>query len=428
MSDSNNDNNKREKCCSLSSSPPPPSSKRAKANPADISVLPEVEAVNELMVRDRRHFHRHPELSFKEFETAAYVVAELKKIEHVEDIRPGVGRTGVTAVIRGGAPGACVALRADMDALPIAETTGLAFASENADVMHACGHDGHMAILLGAARVLAAGREALRGSVKLLFQPAEEGYGGAREMIKDDALEGVDEVYGLHLWSYAPPGQVLVKDGPLMAASDAFDITVEGSGGHGAVPEGTKDAIVAAANLVMQLHTVVSRNVSPVDSAVVTVGQLNAGYNYNIISDRAHVRGTVRTLLPATRDTVIRRMEEVCRGVAASFDLAVRLDYQPGYPATVNDSAECVQRVRDAAAATVGAGGTVSTLPTMAAEDFSYFLQKRPGCFFFVGCSPVDLDSGEDVVPHHKSVFTIDERCLAIGASTFVRLVRSRLA
>ena len=265
MSDANGAS-KREKCCSVDHDPPAKRAKSASSSsPAsiiEVSVPEEVAAVSAEMVADRRHFHRHPELSFKEFETAKYIAARLRDIDGVEDVKEGVGRTGVTAVLKGGAgPGRCVALRADMDALPITETTGLEYASANEGVHHACGHDGHMAILLGTVRVLAAKRAQLKGSVKFMFQPAEEGFGGAREMIKDGVLEGVDEVYGLHLWTYGAVGEVMAKDGPLMAASDMFEIEVVGTGGHGAVPQGTHDAIVAASHLVTQLHTIVSRNV-----------------------------------------------------------------------------------------------------------------------------------------------------------------------
>lgn len=394
-----------------------------------VRILAEVEREAERMVADRRHFHANPELSFAEHKTAAYIADRLRSLDGVEDVREGVGRTGVTAEIRGGAgDGPRVALRADMDALPLPETTGLDFASGNDGVHHACGHDGHMAILLGATAVLARERASLRGSVRLLFQPAEEGFGGAREMIKDGALDGVDQVYGLHLWNYGETGRVLVRDGPLMAASDKFDIEVRGKGGHGAVPQGTHDAIVAAAHLVTQLHTVVSRNVAPVDSAVLTVGQVNGGHNYNIIADRVRITGTVRTLRRDTRATIIQRMRELCAGVGQSFALEVELDYQEGYPVTENTSPPHMQRVRDAASLVVGAEAVVETSPTMGAEDFSYFLLKQPhGAFFFVGSSPVPLDGKAEVVPHHKSNFTFDERALPIGASVFVHLVRGIL-
>lgn len=251
---------------------------------APITVRAEVLALQEEIIANRRWFHAHPELSFQEVKTAAKV-AELLRSYGITEIWEGVGRTGIVALIRGGAPGPCVGLRADMDGLPLTETADIPYKSQNEGVMHACGHDGHIAGLLAAAKVLFASRDKLAGTVKLIFQPAEEGLGGAREMIKDGVLEDgkfgpkLDVVYGLHLWSYQPTGAVCCQHGPVMAASDRFEIHVKGKGGHGAAPQGTVDAIVEAAHLVTALQTIVSRNKDPLDAGVVTVGKIEGGYN-----------------------------------------------------------------------------------------------------------------------------------------------------
>jgi amidohydrolase len=321
-----------------------------------------------------------------------------------------------------------VALRADMDALPLEEATGLPFASTRPKRMHACGHDGHVAILLAVARVLSGEAERLRGAVKFVFQPAEEGKGGARAMIADGVLDEeprVDEIYGLHLWNYEPLGKIVVKQGPLMAASDLFYISVRGKGGHGAVPNESRDAIVAAAHLVSALQSIVSRNVSPLDSAVVTVGTIDGGSSYNVIADSVRLSGTVRTFREPVRELVQARMGQICTGVGQAFAVEADLDYRSGYPSTVNESAPHVARVRAAALATVPAADVIDPPATMCAEDFAYYLQRRPGCFFFVGSAPRPLS--EEVVPHHKSVFTFHEDAMAIGASVFIRIVRDVL-
>lgn len=251
------------------------------------NILPEIEALKDEIVTNRRYFHMYPELSFQEVKTALKVVEHLRSYG-ITEIFEGVGRTGVVALIRGGKPGPCVGLRADMDALPVKEAADVPYASKNVGVMHACGHDGHMAGLLAAAKVLQAEKEKLSGVVKLVFQPAEEGKAGAREMINDGVLEGekcgpkVDVIYGLHLWSYAPLGDVQCQGGPVMAASDRFEISVHGKGGHGAAPQGTVDAVVEAAALVTALQTVVSRNKDPLESGVLTIGTINGGFSENV--------------------------------------------------------------------------------------------------------------------------------------------------
>eukprot|EP00127_Corallochytrium_limacisporum_P002960 Clim_evm7s144 gene=Clim_evmTU7s144 len=381
------------------------------------------------MVKDRRHFHQHPELSFEEVETAKYIVAILEECG-VEDIKTGVGKTGVTGLIKGEAgPGPCIGLRADMDALPIQETTGLDFQSQNDNVMHACGHDAHMSILLGVVRILCQNKVTMRGCIKLLFQPAEEGKGGAPAMIADGCLENpkIDKVYGLHMWSYGPVGQVVVKEGAIMASSDHWTITVKGSGGHGAIPQGTVDAVVAACSTVTTLHTIISRNIDPFNSAVLTVGFINGGYNFNVIADEVKIGGTVRTMDPADQKLIMKRMKEIVDNVCAAHGATAELDYRIGYPATVNEDLNCIELVKQSAEAVVGVDGVDDKTRTMAAEDFSYFLKNAPGVFYFVGCDPRKDPENEPAIPHHKSVFTVDERALEIGASVTLHIVDREL-
>jgi amidohydrolase len=384
--------------------------------------------LKEEIISNRRHFHAHPELSFEETATAEHV-ADLLKSYGVENIQTGVAKTGVTGVIKGARPGPCIALRADMDALPINETNGLPYQSQNKDVMHACGHDGHMAILLGVTKILVGMRDAMAGSVKLLFQPAEERYGGASVMIEEGVLEDgkhgpkVDEVYGLHLWNYDKFGHVGVKDGPVMAFSDRFTVTVSGVGGHGATPHCTVDAVVVAANVVTALQTIASRNINPLEPVVVTCGTINGGYAGNVIADEVAIEGTVRTYSAETQAKVVERMESLLKGVGEAYGATVSLDYRYGYPATINSWPAGVRTVRAAAESVVGGELVGDPYPSLAAEDFSYFLNQRPGCFFFVGSSP----RADVVLPHHKSVFTIHEDSLLVGASVMLNIVQSKL-
>eukprot|EP00047_Mylnosiga_fluctuans_P019761 m.85794 g.85794 ORF g.85794 m.85794 type:complete len:398 (+) comp8254_c0_seq1:87-1280(+) len=388
------------------------------------AILPEVTALKAEIVENRRYFHAHPELSFQEVQTAAHVAALLRGYG-ITEIFEQIGKTGVVALIRGGAPGPCVALRADMDALPIQETADIPYRSQNANAMHACGHDGHMAGLLAAAKILHEQRAQIAGIVKLVFQPAEEGLGGAPAMIADGVLEEgpcgprVDAIYGLHLWSYDALGDILCSAGPVMAASDRFDIDVYGKGGHGAAPQGTVDAIVEAASVVTSLHTIVSRNVDPLENGVLTVGMINGGCNYNIICDHVRITGTCRSFKPDVQETIKACMHDVCCGVAAAHGGRIELAYKYGYPPTVNAYPECVEIVNSASARIVGVANCGKPQKTMGAEDFSYFLQARPGCFFFVGAALPG-----DPRPHHKSVFDFDEDAILLGASVFVQIIR----
>ena len=383
-----------------------------------IKIREEIKNIKDEIYAIRRHFHRYPELSFKEFNTAETISQHLDKfgIAH----KKGVGKTGIVGEINFG-PGPIIALRADMDALPIQEENNLDYKSLNDGVMHACGHDGHMAILLGAANALSKNSKLKKGTVRFIFQPAEEGLGGAKYMIEDGCLDKVDEIYGLHLWNYQLYGEVGIKDGPVMASADLFDIEVSGKGGHGATPQGTVDAIVVASNLVTMLQTIVSRNTNPLESTVLSIGKIKGGHNFNIISDKVHMSGTTRAYTEENRTMIKQRMKEVIEGVSKSFGADIKLNYKDGYPPTVNHSSQ-VEKVLEAASSVVASGAKNPYL-SMGGEDFSYYLQNKPGCFFFVGSAPNENEILS--TPHHCSHFNIDERALLIGASVYVNLIEN---
>ena len=386
-----------------------------------INIKKEIQQISENIYSYRRDFHQYPELSFQEYRTAETISKHLESfgIEH----RTEVGKTGVVGEIVFG-DGPTIALRADMDALPIQEVGDLKYKSKNEGVMHACGHDGHMAILLGAANALSKNKKLKKGKVRFIFQPAEEGAGGARYMIKDGCLDQVDEIYGLHLWNYQPVGEIGVKNGPIMAAADMFDIIIKGKGGHGATPQGTVDAIVVASNLITMLQTIVSRNTNPLDNTVVTIGEINGGQNFNVIADEVRLTGTTRAYTENNRNMIKKRMQDIIDGVSKSYRAEIVLKYKEGYPPTINHE-DPTKLVLEASSMVVGKGAGYPYL-SMGGEDFSYYLQKVPGCFFFVGSAP---DKNNILsTPHHCSHFDIDERSLLIGASVYVNLIDNILS
>ena len=386
-----------------------------------LNLRSEVERIGNEIIARRRDFHRFPELSFEEYRTAEVIAKHLTDfgIDH----QTQVGKTGVVGEINFG-EGPTIALRADMDALPIQEIGDLEFKSCNDGVMHACGHDGHMAMLLGTAKVLSQRKNNLRGTVRFIFQPAEEGLGGARYMIKDGCLNGVKEIYGLHLWNYQPLGEVGVKTGPVLAAADLFEIIIKGKGGHGAAPQGTIDTIVVASQLINALQTIVSRNTNPLDNAVVTIGKIQGGDNFNIIADKVKLAGTTRAYTEENRQLIKNRISEIIDGISVSFGADIVLDYEDGYPPTINHSMP-TENVMKAASRVVGKGAGSPYL-SMGGEDFSYYLQKIPGCFFFIGSAPDNRDVFS--TPHHCSHFNIDENALLVGSSIFLNLVEDLLA
>ncbi len=363
------------------------------------------------MVAIRRHLHMHPELSMVEHETASMVADELAKLG-LDEVRTGVGETGVVGILRGGKPGPVTLLRADMDGLPIEEANAVAYRSVNAGVMHACGHDGHVAILLAAARTLAERRADVPGTLVLCFQPGEEGKAGALKMIKDGVLEHprVDRTFALHLYSGLDVGKIGVRDGPYFASADEFDLIIRGKGGHGAMPQNSFDPIVAGAHVVSMLQTVISREIAPKDPAVVTVGAFTSGTTFNVIPDHAHLKGTVRAFDEAVRRSMPERMERVIKGVAAALRVDYEFNYHWSYPPTVNDAA-MNDIVRSVGRAELGADNVVEHEIVMWAEDMSFMQNERPGAYFIVGSRGGEATA----IPHHNAHFDIDEAALDIG-------------
>ena len=381
-----------------------------------MNIRKEIKEIEKMIIDWRRDFHQFPELSFQEHRTGDVIADELRSMGLEPKVK--VGKTGVTADLKFG-NGPMIGLRADMDALPIQETSGLPFSSQNDGVMHACGHDGHMAMLLGAAKALTQKDNQYNGTVRFIFQPAEEGEGGARYMIEDGCLEGIDEIYGIHVWNYQPVGEVGVKDGPVLAAADMFDIKIKGIGGHGAAPQGTIDSVVVSSYLVQALQTIVSRNTNPLESTVISIGKINGGNNFNIIADEVSLSGTARAYSEENRNLIKTRMEEIIKGVEKTYNANITFDYKDGYPPTINHVGP-TQKVLKAAEKVVGDKAGMPYL-SMGGEDFAYYLKEKPGCFFFVGSAPNEQELFE--TPHHCSHFTMDERALLVGPSIYLNLL-----
>ena len=371
------------------------------------------ENFGEKIVALRRDIHREPELGFDTEKTAEKVLAAIDGLPL--DIQTGVAVNGIVATLEGEGDGPTVALRADMDALPILEETGLPFASETEGKMHACGHDGHTSMLVGAAHTLSGMRNRLDGTVKFCFQPAEEGGGGGKVMVDEGVADDVSTIFALHLWPGLPFGKVATKAGPIMAAADAFEMEIKASGGHGAMPHLASDAIAIAAQVVTALQTIVSREVDPVEPAVLTVGEIGAGTAFNIIPDKARLGGTVRTLDADLRREIPARIEELSRGIAKGMRGDVDLDYTFSYPVTVNDEAAADFAL--GVAEDLFGGESVLQLPnpSMGGEDFAYFLEKVPGAFIWLGV-------GEDVSGLHTPRFAFDEEILPRGAALLTAL------
>jgi len=366
----------------------------------------------------RRHFHKHPELSMEERETAAFIERELRSFGF-DEIRTGVGKTGVLATLRGAREGPVTLLRADMDALPVEELNDVSYRSSARGVMHACGHDGHMAILLTAARELYARRAEVPGTLVFCFQPGEEGHSGNKLMIEDGALENphVDRTFALHLYSGLDAGKVGVRDGAFFASSDRFEIELIGKGGHGAMPDKAVDPIVAAAELITLLQTVVSREVAPAQPAVVTVGSLHAGTAFNVIPERAQLQGSVRAFDEDVRQALPERIERLVRGLCEAMRLEYDFTYHWVYPPTVNDPLENAI-VRRVAGRVVGESNVVDPHELlMWSEDMSFMQQRRPGAYFLVGAGGPKASQ-----PHHSALFEIEERALGIGFEMMVGL------
>ncbi|SDI40935.1 M20 metallopeptidase family protein [Natribacillus halophilus] len=382
-----------------------------------------LEALFSDIVQWRRYLHTYPELSFQEVHTPVFIAEKLESLGL--EVKRNVGGRGVVATLRGEKPGPTIALRADFDALPIEEENEVSYQSQNPGVMHACGHDGHAAALLGVATVLAEKKQDINGAVVFLFQHAEEKPpGGAQEMIKDGCLDGVDAVFGAHVATDIPLGQVNVTSGPIMAAVDAFTIHVQGKGGHGARPHNTKDAVMAGTQLVTELQQIVSRRVDPMDTAVVTVGVFQAGTAFNVIADSAHIEGTVRTFNETTREQIEEEIRAIVKGVEHSTHVSCDVDYLNGYPPLVNPEYE-TKVLGEVAAGTLGEDAVISAPAALGGEDFAFYLQERPGQFFHVGARTEDENTQ---FPHHHPRFNFDEEALLNIGKLFMGLVERYLS
>lgn len=377
------------------------------------TLFKKLESYYDEMVSIRRYLHQNPELSFKEEKTAHYIKTYYENLGI--EVRGHVGGNGVVARIHGSKPGKTIALRADFDALPIQDEKDVPYKSLVPGVMHACGHDGHTATLLVLAKALNELREDLEGTYIMIHQHAEEyAPGGAKSMIEDGCLEGVDAIFGTHLWASEPTGKIQYRVGPFMAAADRFEVTIQGKGGHGAQPHKTKDAIVTASQLVVNLQQIVSRKVNPIDSAVVTVGSFVADNAFNVIADRAKLIGTVRTFNEEVRNNIEEEIERIVKGTCYTADSNYEYQFHRGYPAVVNH-----KRETEYLAELAGEIGEVKwieeTDPEMGGEDFAYYLQHVKGTFFFTGARP---EGTLENYPHHHPKFDIDEKALLVAAKS----------
>ncbi|HEY0383717.1 MAG TPA: amidohydrolase [Candidatus Elarobacter sp.] len=364
----------------------------------------------------RRDLHAYPELAFEEIRTAGIVAERLRALGL--DVHTAIGGTGVVGVLAGAQPGPTIMLRADMDALPMPEENDVAYVSRNPGVTHACGHDAHVAMLLGAAAILRDRASEVHGRIAFVFQPAEEGGGGARAMLDDGLIArfAIERAYGLHIANILPSGVLGLRPGPLMAAVDSFDLVVEGVGGHGAMPHRSVDPVVVAADVVGALQRIVSREMDPIEPAVVTIAAINGGTTYNVIPPRVALKGTVRTFTTATRDTMEARVRRIAEHVCAGANAACTLQWHPSYPVTENDPAEAAF-VTATLAAEFGAARVLEIPPIMGSEDFSYFAQAVPACFYFLGAG-----DAAHTFPNHHPAFDIDENAMATGIAAHVAL------
>lgn len=373
----------------------------------------------EPLIAFRRDIHAHPELGFCEHRTAGRIAEQLRALGL--EVHEGIGGTGVVAVLRNGTSGRSIGLRADMDALPIHEQTNLPYASKTEGAFHGCGHDGHVAMLLGAAQHLARSRN-FDGTVNFFFQPAEEGMGGARKMVKEGLFERFpcDRVFALHNWPDLPAGTIATRPGPIMGAADKFEITLEGRGGHAAIPQDTPDAILASASLVTQLNSIVARRIPATSSAVLSITQIHGGHTHNVIPAVVKVSGTVRTFDPAVQDVIEDAIRKIAAGVALANDVKATVDYDRYYPATINDAQAAQEAL--AAAATVG-DARLAPEPAFTSEDFAFMLQACQGAYIWMGQA-----KPEGSVPLHNPHYDFNDGVMGIGIRLHVALAERHLA
>jgi hippurate hydrolase len=386
-----------------------------------MNTIPEVAALAGNMRAWRHHLHAHPETAFQEAATSAFVADKLRSFGL--EVHTGMATTGVVGVVRHGTSMNAIGLRADLDALPIDEQSGVPHASQNAGRMHACGHDGHTTMLLGAASAMAA-RKRFNGTVYFIFQPAEENEGGGRVMVQEVLFERfpMKGVYGMHNWPELPVGKIALREGPLMGAYDVFEIVATGRGAHAAMPHLARDPMPFAAHLINALQTIVARNIHPLEAGVVSVTQVHGGDTWNVIPQEVVLRGTVRTFQPAIQDLIERRMGEIVAGLASTFDMTATLRYERRYPATINSAAE-TQHALAAATALVGrANVDTDPMPSMGSEDFAFMLQQKPGCYIWLGGG-----RGPGTPNLHNPHYDFNDDLLPIGASYWVTLAEAQL-
>ena len=383
------------------------------------SLKEKIDGMKDWLVEIRRTIHRHPELGFEEVETSKLISEWLQKFGL--EVKRGMAKTGVVGLLKGKKPGRTIAIRADMDALPMDEINQVPYASQIKGKMHACGHDAHVAILLGVAKFFSSIPDQVKGNIKWVFQPAEEGGAGGRIMVEEGVLENpkVDAIFGAHVFPFLPVGKVGVYEREGLAAADRFTIKIIGKGGHAATPHVSKDPILAAGHLITQIHSIVSRNINPLDSGVVTIGKVSGGTAFNIIPDEVELLGTVRSLRPQVREELKNRIEQVIQGVVGSFGMDYRLDFEYGYPVLINNS-EMSKLVASACSKGIGKENVEVLKPSMGAEDFAYYLEKVPGAYFRLGCRNEEKGM---IHPYHSSLFDIDEEVLPFGVEMFVRIV-----
>lgn len=385
-----------------------------------MGIKEEVLRLKDELVSLRRDFHKHPELGFNEKRTAGIVENYLKDCGL--EVKSGVAKTGVVGLLKGKEGGQTVLLRADMDALPIEELNNVPYKSVNKGIMHACGHDGHTAMLLVAAKVLSRHRDEIKGNVKFVFQPSEEkDPGGAIKMIEEGVMENphVDKAFGLHLGNMIPAGIIGIKEGVMTAEADRFKIEIKGKGGHGAYPHTSVDPVVIASQIVMSLQTIVSREINPINPIVITVGRIHSGDVFNVIPESAELLGTVRTLDKNLAKTIPERIERIAKNTAATFRGEAKTEYAFGYPPLINSKEE-TQYVISVAQNVVGEKRVIKTPVSMGGEDMAYFLEKAKGAFFWLGS--MNKEKGLDK-PHHSAYFDFDEDVMPIGVEMYVRIV-----
>lgn len=383
------------------------------------TIREEIKPMKDWLLEIRRTIHQHPELGFEEVETSRLVSEWLEIFGY--QVKKGLAKTGVVGILEGKRPGKTIAIRADMDALPVDEANQVTYASKIKGKMHACGHDAHVAILLGVAKFFSSMKDQVEGNIKWIFQPAEEGGGGGKVMVEEGVLENpkVDAIFGAHVDPFLPVGKIGIYEREGLAAADRFTIRMIGKGGHAAAPHASKDPIIAAGHLITQIHSIVGRDINPLDSGVISIGKISGGTAFNVIPDEMELLGTVRSLTSKVREELKARIEQVTQGVACSFGMDYRFDFEYGYPVLLNDL-KMSKLVADACSKGIGEDSVEVLKPSMGGEDFAYYLQKVPGAFFRLG---IRNEAKGIIHSYHSNLFNIDEEVLPLGVEMFVRII-----